>query len=652
MELISTIVWDKLNTFIGSKEVVYIRRRNLDFEGKRFNLDAFDVIVSGSKAEGLNLPGSDEDTMYVDKRIKVVPTWYRNLKLLNADFIMDTENVKPGFANLIWGGINLSRVGILGIYFSSMTEVDNRLYLSSLLFRDKIVKMAKDKIIFESEPHGPCVTYTVNKSEYDSMYCLSSKIWPWEAREWVERRRERNWPSAGLIKEIVEEGCLLVPIGNPLSQGSHMQWRISFSLAEKRLVFSFNHTQLLCYGLLKLFLKHVVESEEECKGLLCSYFLKTSLFYCIEEEGVEWSEHNLINCALVCIQRLTKWVREGYCPNYFIRSNNMMESKIFGERQKRLLEHLVYVCENGIETLEKIPCLSDSRAEIVRHSTETSLQNRREMYGKRNEFKCDLALFDINGTSYGSSVEVVIRNIERIDKLLVGQNVSGVDRLLLNLWAKKHQIILTQHLYSRVVRTGLQNKSSYKNLQMLSRYILKACTKYDTCTGLLQYATLCYLTGNFNKVISVSKFTLGKFGPSVMYVGPEAMVTNGYNADMCGKGYTIQHKRKHALACTYVVLAESRFYPEEIGFDIKHHEKKLSIMHSTFIPPRVYCYVLLFLAYHRTGRHDLGSGVLDKFFESIDDSDFISEPERPLVSALMQRLVTISSIDNHLEIKS
>lgn len=62
------------------------------------------------------------------------------------------------------------------------------------------------------------------------------------------------------------EGCHLMPIGSKKLREDFLadhfeksmwirdplQWRLSFSLAEKKLVYSFNNTQFLVYGIFKL----------------------------------------------------------------------------------------------------------------------------------------------------------------------------------------------------------------------------------------------------------------------------------------------------------------------------------------------------------------------------------------------------------------
>lgn len=62
-----------------------------------------------------------------------------------------------------------------------------------------------------------------------------------------------------------------------------IEWRLSFSQAELQMVYSFNHTQFLCYGMFKIFLKEVLCSSTH-ESLICSYFLKTVLFWEIQNK--------------------------------------------------------------------------------------------------------------------------------------------------------------------------------------------------------------------------------------------------------------------------------------------------------------------------------------------------------------------------------
>ncbi|KAJ8306281.1 hypothetical protein KUTeg_016826 [Tegillarca granosa] len=64
-----------------------------------------------------------------------------------------------------------------------------------------------------------------------------------------------------------------------------------------------------------------------CYDLLCSYYLKTSVCYGIEDENIFWSAVNFLKCFWVCLRRLIGWVREGHCPNYSVKEKICLRDK-------------------------------------------------------------------------------------------------------------------------------------------------------------------------------------------------------------------------------------------------------------------------------------------------------------------------------------
>ncbi|XP_052081102.1 uncharacterized protein LOC127719119 [Mytilus californianus] len=135
------------------------------------------------------------------------------------------------------------------------------------------------------------------------------------------------------------EGVLLVPVGSksPPSEENNSEWRFSFSLTEKLLVHSFNHSQLLCYALLKIFLKEIIDKVNIFNKLLCSYYMKTVLFWVSEEvECSYWVPENLLRCFSLCLQRLHYFVLCNYIPNYFIPQHNMIEGRLSEKVGKQL----------------------------------------------------------------------------------------------------------------------------------------------------------------------------------------------------------------------------------------------------------------------------------------------------------------------------
>ena len=98
-----------------------------------------------------------------------------------------------------------------------------------------------------------------SKSGSDNVPSIHCKFWPDIASKWVTRKRQYGWPTSSDITTIVAFGCHLVPIGYPHSDMKLMEWRLSFSIAERTLVWSFNHVQMQCYAVMKIILKEYIK---------------------------------------------------------------------------------------------------------------------------------------------------------------------------------------------------------------------------------------------------------------------------------------------------------------------------------------------------------------------------------------------------------
>jgi hypothetical protein len=76
-------------------------------------------------------------------------------------------------------------------------------------------------------------------------------------------------------------------------------------MAEKQLSHAMNYTQILCYALLKLSLKNIIDRNDKVKGLLCSYFMKTAVFWLSEEISINvFQLQNLFHCYFLCIDKI------------------------------------------------------------------------------------------------------------------------------------------------------------------------------------------------------------------------------------------------------------------------------------------------------------------------------------------------------------
>ncbi|VDI01703.1 Hypothetical predicted protein [Mytilus galloprovincialis] len=241
---------------IGSEQVVRLRRLTFTIVDIGNDLKS-QLIYSGSKGEGLKTKGSDLDLMFIIRIIKVYES-ARDVPRIDRSYplVMDTEGVSPCFTKLrlIFNDPNIYCKSI-----QNLVQIDS---FGKYFFSNKLLKMpflqANLKI------HGPCVSD--HNDVFDFALVLQCNQWISPAQPWITRSRG-TWPSPDIISKITSCGVFFVPVGYKGSVNEEEEWRISFSIAEKFLIFSFNHTQLLCYALLKIVLKEIVEKQEDLKGV-------------------------------------------------------------------------------------------------------------------------------------------------------------------------------------------------------------------------------------------------------------------------------------------------------------------------------------------------------------------------------------------------
>ncbi|KAK3101093.1 hypothetical protein FSP39_000876 [Pinctada imbricata] len=310
-----------------------------------------EIVLSGSRAEGFDFKSSDFDVMLIVEKLlrkeSNTEIGGKEIRLQIEDDVNDPGFVKikvPSELTEPWSLVCERHEG--GHYLSSRKLLE---HLQAIL---KIMKIS-------STVHGPCLSLELeNQQENDLAIAIKQDAWPAIARGCIHRLAERRWPSNDILLEILKNGCLYVPVGFPFSPLVSIQWRMSFSIAENFLVRSMNQTQFLTYALLKMTLKEVIDTDRNIKGLLCSYFLKTAVFWEIVSSKRIWEPSNLLHCYWRCFRRILKWVDFGYCPNFFVPENNMFRSKIYGENRRMLLDCLVKLYGNGFNVLLRVPSLS------------------------------------------------------------------------------------------------------------------------------------------------------------------------------------------------------------------------------------------------------------------------------------------------------
>ncbi|XP_052098891.1 uncharacterized protein LOC127733600 [Mytilus californianus] len=397
------------NVLVGSEKIVRYRRLFFKLFDETWNTQhGFELISSGSKSEGLDLHGSDFDVMTLHKYLKV----YENIDSSGFAVNIDTNNAQPGFALL---NVPESIGKFCPVLFS---KTDNGYLLSSRKIKDLL--MVKPRLYNGAfSIHGPSVCH--NEVDLDMVYCLQCNTWPFVAKNWLLRNRSSEWPPQELIDNIAEQGVLLVPVGSKSSSNdvNELEWRMSFSLSEKVLIHSFNHVQIICYALLKIYLKEIVNSNKILSKLLCSYYMKTLLFWILEEtDGSKWTSENLIHCFLVCVKRLLYFISCNYLPNYFVPAHNMIDGKLSNEARNELIRML-----NGV--------LSDKGWENIFHANSLDGFRARLSFNLVNGYNVfDKAIFPLYMT-----LEMKYFDFEHKCKHVIHRIVSSLPKSVKNICA-------------------------------------------------------------------------------------------------------------------------------------------------------------------------------------------------------------------------
>ncbi|KAK3086452.1 hypothetical protein FSP39_018636 [Pinctada imbricata] len=245
--LISKGLYMIVSEVVGPECIVKLRRQKVEIYDTLDHCSSSDdklAIISGSKGEGYIFKSPDIDIMYVDKSAIVVSdpsvltVPYSSIPSL---LMMETDNTPPGFTF-----VKCLKYDNTNIELKHSLELRGRdIYVSSKQIRETFMSSSI------SSCHGPCQTFTGYGVESDQAYTLNCPTWPNQAIPFIRRSLDRGWPSHDVLTDICKDGCLLVPINSKQQQYSDMidlEWRISFSLAEKKLVHSMNHCQFLCYN--------------------------------------------------------------------------------------------------------------------------------------------------------------------------------------------------------------------------------------------------------------------------------------------------------------------------------------------------------------------------------------------------------------------
>ncbi|XP_062590677.1 uncharacterized protein LOC134252255 [Saccostrea cucullata] len=571
---------------LGTSQMVAMRRDVVDILDMADNQGrASDVVRrmgSGSRREGFRLKGSDVDIMGWPNNHRVIwelsQSQYYNTHRQTL-ILCDCFDSPPGYTLLYLLSPSMDRR-----IQRACVRMNNRLYVSSSEYR----KVCCSALSPDTVSHGPCASGTFGTLQYDYAHCFVGDFWPPSASSWIDRCH--SWPQPHVVYEIVKNGCHLVATGHKLGYHVHNEWRISFSLAEHKLVCAMNHCQFLSYGLLKLFLTDIINygiSDDD--KLICSYHMKTAAFWVIQQNMItHWCPQTLLECFWVCFKLILKWVYEGVCPNFFIPQNNMFLSKVHGEAQHHLFIRLYGLYEEGIAFLLHSPSVRSCIINVL-HNPHLSICTDEHILISMTEFDTELFQeIDSHDILHKSNLETFMRYLHTIEQM--------IDSSLLT----QYQVMMLQKLSATVLQGTAfilhmetytpDNKLRYRADKM-SCYMLKLAARFSYITDMMYIAMYYYKTLRYTEALSIIEMIKVKLAqPYVMY--RYNIDTELYTEAVGGQSWST--KMRQAVARDISLDTDVHYISELVP---EQQSALQNEVYSLFIPPFILLYMLEILCY-------------------------------------------------------
>ena len=478
---------------------------------------------TGSKSEGLDLPGSDDDFMYEINsayNIKVIQSLDENTNTSPySTFLMSTENIRPGFTLLQ----HVPQTPLHSHLYKVSQNMNGSRHLRSDLFVHEKIEGIQRIMRYTGfkqltmRQQGPSAETSNGPGEEpnDNVDCIRCSFWPSEASEWQDRPRHFGWPSQHDLMSIADFGFHLVAVGHPNSATKLLEWRISFSIAERTLVWSFSHVQMQCYALMKIILKQFIKVRCSPQNqVLCSYFIKTFLFWKYETtEANFWREDNLRECINFLLAEFYKCIKEGVLSHYFIRRFNLLSVKLTSAAKRELLQLFDIVIESDISILKGCGCLQDIWAKFLQiiatryDSIAYFRRNTNSLFNFNND-QCIFESFELLNSRRGQYLCWYPHSLNKV----------FCQVLSLSCKTPLQDLVLKGLLFHRYISSATntwssRNRCRYKLQQKVP---LEMCS-FDISTCKLKCAILLYNTGDYHLTLDIINQVLSSIPPFVLH---------------------------------------------------------------------------------------------------------------------------------------
>jgi len=482
----------------------------------------FHAINVGSHAEGVGLERlrSDYNVMMTLSGSRVAPNRQSDSSSSDVHLFKAVQTYHPSFVRLqcVYMGTSASR-SIMPTTSCCIADEQGRMILAGKLLMDSYSRNGMGSL------SAPAVSAVI-RAPIKPILCIHSPVWPLAAREWAFRVRRFIWPTVELKKFILQHGCHLVPKGNPESPNKHLEWRWSFSLAEKLLLRTFNTTQVQCFFLLRMLVFYVINPE--VIETISSYHVKTIMLHMVENtHPTEWTKEKLSLCFVGCLQKLLQCLEDGALPHYFIPSHNLFHPHLQGDSRIRLVTIVAGLLEKGWQCV--LQCLPPNlNMLLARHQQQVRCDCCDTHWGVDGCEK-NVSIVERCYTLFNATVRVVLRLTERPDL----QTTMDAMTMFMEYptmrdpvhfpdvpTAGSVKLVIKSHLgllYLGMSGTYPYNrKGGSQTLLPTGQKLLDDAVGLDAASTKLKLATFHFMTENYDETIKIIMQLLRQFNEYIV----------------------------------------------------------------------------------------------------------------------------------------
>lgn len=574
--------------------------------------------TTGSRPEGVGMDvlESDIDVMKElppKKFIYDLADWKDRSE--DGIIFVDTSDVHPGYCRLVRMDTDATYPGVRPTGTVISSDVKQQLDFST---------------------HGPAQTlYNCGGRDIDKVKC-DAIPWPPCAHEWIDRSRPSDYPTVDFIQRT--RTIHVVPTGYKGSSQPHNEFRFSFSRLELELVHMWPNHVTKCYLLLKLMRKTIASNSPQLSETLCSYHLKTVLFWLLEDMGqFVLRDCSLEECFMLSIERLILYVSRGNIPHYIIRTNNLFDLIADTPANHQLVCALRVVMSEGLRFLLRCSLYRGWCVEMnhVSRPDQRSHYTINERVGRHVQFAIALDYGCNTITQHCSTGDVGKRIVDTevaLRKLSAVSSIHSDDIC----WSVRYisdalRSTLATQILSYLRHNTVCNRQAHILIKISEKMFKDtACNEF----GLLKQANFYFHMGKYKKALDILRNVCDLANQRTFKAsGPDNRVNL--------RGSTVEALADMDSAIPFVstsvviMLPEIHATTDALKFELFKPDPRVSTVAEdeisfnsrvVIVDPDVFRYYLQYLCYTGTGQHVYAQIAFNSLVFTVQQRDVINKP--------------------------